>query len=41
MGDPSTPHDDEDRARLLNEDDDSHGPGDLDDLPPSDMEDSE
>jgi len=38
MGDPSVPHEQEDIERLLATEDPSHGPGDLDNLPPSDYE---
>jgi hypothetical protein len=38
MGDPTAPDEPEDVERLLSQEDDSHGPGDLDSLPPSDFE---
>jgi hypothetical protein len=38
MGDPTAPDENEDLERILSEEDDSHGPGDLAELPPSDFE---
>lgn len=41
MGDPSVPDEQEDIARVISENDFTHGPGDLDKLPPSDFEEEE
>lgn len=38
MGDPTAPNEPEDVEQLLSQDDESHGPGDLENLPPSDFD---